>query len=360
MGKIYYNGVDYSAPVVSGVSGIKGNAESTYRTGNVNITATNIGLGNVNNTADSDKSVKHATTANNANFADNIIDIDTDESARSIEIGTNIYGSGDNDDFGGLDYIAGFTNGLTNEPIIRPISDDYIKRRLSVVTKEDTVNGIITFGNSDDYGIRTNADNYGRIGDSSKQFYEVHAKSIYENKTLLSNKYAAKSHASTSSSTYGCGTASSWGHVKLSDSYTTSGGAASSGVAASSKALYDAYTTLNAKFNSVNGVVLFNNGNSAFNAHITLSHKVSDFSVIEIFYVDNDGDDGSIRLGSGAGKFKMHSHAYVNGTWYDKFTYYSISADKLHLYFSSSYQINQGGSVESGNYHKIFKVVAYK
>ena len=36
MGKIYYNGVDYSAPVVSGVSGIKGNAETTYRTGNVN------------------------------------------------------------------------------------------------------------------------------------------------------------------------------------------------------------------------------------------------------------------------------------------------------------------------------------
>lgn len=66
MGKIYYNGVDYSAPVISGVSGIKGNAESTYRTGNVNITPANIGLGNVNNTADSDKSVKHATTANNA------------------------------------------------------------------------------------------------------------------------------------------------------------------------------------------------------------------------------------------------------------------------------------------------------
>ena len=116
----------------------------------------------------------------------------------------------------------------------------------------------------------------------------------------------------------------------------------------------------NAKFNSVNGVILFNNGNSDFNAHITLSQKISDFAVIEIFYVDNDGDDGSIRIGSGAGKFKMCSHAYVSGTWYDKFTYYSTSSDKLHLYFSSSYQINQGGSVESGKYHKIFKVVGYK
>ena len=64
MGKIYYNGVDYSSPVISGVSGIKGNAESTYRTGNVNITPANIGLGNVNNTADKDKSVKSANNAN--------------------------------------------------------------------------------------------------------------------------------------------------------------------------------------------------------------------------------------------------------------------------------------------------------
>lgn len=354
MGKIYYNGVDYSSPVISGVSGIKGNAESTYRTGNVNITATNIGLGNVNNTADSDKSVKHATTANNASYTNYINNVD-DVDGHEIEIGYKAPVT----DYTKLNYIAGFTSD-NDELILRPIDSSVIADQLPVARTDEAVNGIITFGNSDDYGIRTNADNYGRIGDSSKQFYEVHAKSIYENKTLLSNKYAVKSHASTSSSTYGCGTANNWGHVKLSDSYTTSGGAASSGVAASSKALYDAYTTLNAKFNSVNGVVLFNNGNNDYNAHITLNQKVSDFSVIEIFYVDNDGDDGSIRLGSGAGKFKMHSHAYVNGTWYDKFTYYSISADKLHLYFSSSYQVNQGGSVESGNYHKIFRVVAYK
>lgn len=35
----------------SGVTGVKGSAESTYRKGNVNITATNIGLGNVTNDA---------------------------------------------------------------------------------------------------------------------------------------------------------------------------------------------------------------------------------------------------------------------------------------------------------------------
>ncbi len=66
MGKIMLNGVDYSAPAASGVSGVKGNAESSYRTGNVNITAANIGLGNVNNTADANKSVNYATSAGKA------------------------------------------------------------------------------------------------------------------------------------------------------------------------------------------------------------------------------------------------------------------------------------------------------
>ena len=47
----------------SSVTGVKGSAESDYRTGNVNITAANIGLGNVNNTADSAKSVNYANSA---------------------------------------------------------------------------------------------------------------------------------------------------------------------------------------------------------------------------------------------------------------------------------------------------------
>lgn len=43
------------------VTGVKGNSESTYRTGNVNITKANIGLGSVDNTADSAKNVLSAT-----------------------------------------------------------------------------------------------------------------------------------------------------------------------------------------------------------------------------------------------------------------------------------------------------------
>ena len=42
------------------VIGVKGGAETDYRAGNVNITKTNIGLENVDNTADAEKSVKNA------------------------------------------------------------------------------------------------------------------------------------------------------------------------------------------------------------------------------------------------------------------------------------------------------------
>lgn len=43
------------------VTGVKGNSESSYRTGNVNITKANIGLGNVDNTSDANKPISTAT-----------------------------------------------------------------------------------------------------------------------------------------------------------------------------------------------------------------------------------------------------------------------------------------------------------
>lgn len=58
-----YNDLD-NKPTIPAAVRVKGNAESAYRTGDVNITPDNIGLGNVNNTADSSKNVataKHLT-----------------------------------------------------------------------------------------------------------------------------------------------------------------------------------------------------------------------------------------------------------------------------------------------------------
>lgn len=58
------------------------------------------------------------------------------------------------------------------------------------------------------------------------------------------------SHASTAN-TYGLGTASVYGHVKLSDTYNSSAGAAANGVGASSKAINEVYKKFNAE-NTVN------------------------------------------------------------------------------------------------------------
>lgn len=62
------SGIEAGAQVNT-ITGVKGDSESAYRTGNVNITKANIGLGNVDNTADANKTVKHATSADTATKA---------------------------------------------------------------------------------------------------------------------------------------------------------------------------------------------------------------------------------------------------------------------------------------------------
>ena len=49
--KTKLSGIETGAQVNT-ITGIKGNSESSYRTGNVSISPANIGLGNVNNTSD--------------------------------------------------------------------------------------------------------------------------------------------------------------------------------------------------------------------------------------------------------------------------------------------------------------------
>lgn len=49
-----------------GVIGVRGSAESDYKTGQVTISKEDIGLGNVDNTTDANKSVKYATSAGSA------------------------------------------------------------------------------------------------------------------------------------------------------------------------------------------------------------------------------------------------------------------------------------------------------
>ena len=71
MGKIMLNGISYSSPTASGVSGVKGNAETSYRTGNVNITTENIGAAKSSIYGDTTVSMgrEHASTVGARSFA---------------------------------------------------------------------------------------------------------------------------------------------------------------------------------------------------------------------------------------------------------------------------------------------------
>lgn len=78
LGSNVYKTVSGKWDVLAGspVTGVKGNSESSYRRGNVNITKSNIGLGNVDNTSDANKPVSTAQqTALNAkqNKTDNTL-----------------------------------------------------------------------------------------------------------------------------------------------------------------------------------------------------------------------------------------------------------------------------------------------
>ena len=71
MGKIMYNGENFSADNTNanGVTGVKGNAEGSYRTGNVNVTPANIGLGNVPNVSTNDQSPTFTQASTRANIS---------------------------------------------------------------------------------------------------------------------------------------------------------------------------------------------------------------------------------------------------------------------------------------------------
>ena len=92
--RIKFDGIETGAQVNT-ITGIKGDSESTYRTGNVNITKANIGLGNVDNTADANKSVRYATNAGNAataNKANTVLkEVATVDAYRSVFFGNERY-----------------------------------------------------------------------------------------------------------------------------------------------------------------------------------------------------------------------------------------------------------------------------
>ena len=81
------------------------------------------------------------------------------------------------------------------------------------------------------------------------------------------------SHTSTAT-TYGAATDSNYGHVKLSDNYTSSAGAAASGIGASSLAVCDAYNALNSKFVKIDTTMPSNNNLKTFSQYTSSDYII--------------------------------------------------------------------------------------
>lgn len=121
----------------------------------------------------------------------------------------------------------------------------------------DVVNNLdaSTYKKNDSAETSIDDDDYFPIFDTSAN---VAKKTLWSNlKNILTNVFAIKTHAS-SSTTFGTGSENLYGHVKLSDSYTSSAGAAAAAVGASSKAVNDAYNANRYSITSLSGTVTAN------------------------------------------------------------------------------------------------------
>lgn len=75
-------------------------------------------------------------------------------------------------------------------------------------------------------------------------------------KSLFTQAFAIKVHDSNSASTYGAGSATKFGHVKLSNVYSSVEGGADSSLGASQMALYLAYSDINSSLGSMNAAIV--------------------------------------------------------------------------------------------------------
>lgn len=105
--------------------------------------------------------------------------------------------------------------------------------------------------------------------------------------TQLDGK-AVKSHASTAT-TYGLGTASNYGHVKLSDTYKskTTNGAAANGLGASQNALFNVYDSFVTQDYTFSGTYTAGTiGTRGWQGSQTIASPYSEYTVISVFIID--------------------------------------------------------------------------
>lgn len=133
-----------------GVTGVKGDAETEYRKGNVNITKANIGLGNVDNTADANKVVKEAKKTTGA------ISV-LGKDSTNIEKSITFDGSADKEvTFNNGDFVTALTGsnlqvaiankGYATKTYVDTQDDKKLDKAGGTITGNLSVNGGVTVG----------------------------------------------------------------------------------------------------------------------------------------------------------------------------------------------------------------------
>lgn len=139
-------------------------------------------------------------------------------------------------------------------------------------------------------------------------FYDTSAsarkKTLWSNiKNVLTQVFAIKVHNSNSPNTYGAGTSSLYGHVKLSDNYTSSAGSADQSVGASSQAVYSSFNKFKSQLTANNNEIYmdYKNGkygyNTSANRGADTFHPFNSASILFPFSMTvkayhSDGDTG--------------------------------------------------------------------
>ena len=147
-------------------------------------------------------------------------DILTSKSAVTVAQG----GTGATSFTSGAALIGNNTGAITTRNILHNTSKTYVGTGTDLITKSTLACWNGAYNSS-------NASNISYVG--------IIAGGTWQGTTIAAD-YIGSHAASTNK--FGQGNGSNFGHVKLSDNYTSSAGAASSGIAASSKAVFDAYT----------------------------------------------------------------------------------------------------------------------
>lgn len=128
----------------------------------------------------------------------------------------------------------------------------------------------ISYATASVYGIVRLSDTY-----SSKVTNGAAADSLAASQNALYNAYSNRAPIShrSSATTYGVGTGTYYGHVKLSDTYdsSVSSGAAANGLAASQNALYNAYAALLEKINDIDSSGSVSNATASVYGLVKLS-----------------------------------------------------------------------------------------